>query len=415
MPETSSDDRYVIVGAGIVGLATARRLTQLIDPGRVTVIEKESGVAQHQTGHNSGVVHAGLYYKPGSLKARLCTRGRGMLREFCAEHEIEYLECGKLVVARNDEELPKLKEIHTRAEINGVPGLRWLNGAQMRAIEPGVAGVAGVHSPLTAVVDFREVAHSMLVDLRGVGAEVRLGETVKDLRRVGGVTRVVTDRDELPADHVVICAGLQADRVARRAGDQRGPQIVPFRGEYYRIPAPDSELVRGLIYPVPDPRFPFLGVHFTRRVDGTVDIGPNAVLALSREGYRWRDIDWHDLAEMAAWPGLWKVARRYWRTARVELHGSISKRGYISRAAEFVPDVRNVRVLRAGSGVRAQAVSAAGDLLDDFVITRTGSVVSVRNAPSPAATSSLAIAEEIVNTLLGDGAGTTPAGREARP
>jgi L-2-hydroxyglutarate oxidase LhgO len=397
----SADLRIGVVGAGIVGLAVARRLAQRRPDAQITVVDKEDDVAVHQTGRNSGVVHAGLYYPPGSLKAELCTRGRVLLQEFCAEHGLAYDECGKLVIARDDAEVPALREIERRATANGVPGVRRLDGAALREVEPEAVGAAALHSPRTAIVDFRAVARAMAEELRQKGHAVRLGFEVTGVRRqVGGGVVVCSDEEAFAVDRLVVCAGLQTDRVSRLAGDEEGPVIVPFRGEYYRLVPGRSHLVRGLIYPVPDPRFPFLGVHFTRRVGGGVDVGPNAVLALAREGYRWGDVRLGELWETLTWPGLRPVARRYWRTGLAEMRGSLSRRRFLAAAREFVPALGDDDVEKAPAGVRAQAVDRDGTLLDDFRIHRIGPVVTVRNAPSPAATSSLAIGEHVAEQVL---------------
>ena len=402
----SAPSRIGVVGAGIVGLAVARRLAQLRPDAQITVVDKETDVAAHQTGHNSGVVHAGLYYPPGSLKAQLCSRGRGLLQEFCREHGLAYDECGKLVVARRPDELPALQEIERRAAANGVPGLRWLTRDEMREVEPEVAGVAALHSPHTAIVDFPAIARAMAEELRQKGHEVRLGFEVTSVRRhVGGGVVVASADEALAVDRLVVCAGLQTDRVSRLAGDEEGPAIVPFRGEYYRLVPERNALVRGLIYPVPDPRYPFLGVHFTRRVDGGVDIGPNAVLALAREGYRWRDVRLGELLETLRWPGMRPLARQHWRMGAAEVRGSLSRRAFLAAAREFVPALRDDDVLRAPAGVRAQAVDRDGSLVDDFRIHAVGPVVAVRNAPSPAATSSLAIGEYVAERVLAEQTG----------
>jgi L-2-hydroxyglutarate oxidase LhgO len=394
--------RIGVIGAGIVGLAVARRIAQLQPDAQITVVDKEADVAVHQTGHNSGVVHAGIYYQPGSLKAQLCTRGRVLLQEFCAEHGLAYDECGKLVVALRPEELPALREIDRRATANQVPGLRWLSGSELREIEPEAVGEAAVHSPCTAIVDFRAVARSMADELRQNGHNVRLGFEVTGLRRlVGGPGVVVcSEEDAFVADRLVICAGLQSDQVSRLAGDEASPAIVPFRGEYYRLVPERSSLVRGLIYPVPDPRYPFLGVHFTRRIGGGVDIGPNAVLALAREGYRWQDVRVGEFWETVRWPGMRSLARKHWRMGVAEMRGSLSRKVFLAAAREFVPALRDEDVERAAAGVRAQAVDRDGALVDDFRIHHLGPVVTVRNAPSPAATSSLAIAEYVADQVL---------------
>jgi L-2-hydroxyglutarate oxidase LhgO len=398
--------RIGIVGAGIVGLAVARSITRQRPDAQVTVVDKETAVAVHQTGHNSGVVHAGLYYRPGSLKAELCGRGRALLREFCAEHGLTYDECGKAVVARRDDELPALAEIERRATANGVPGLRRLSPGELREVEPHAVGRAALHSPRTAVVDFGAVARGMAGELVQGGHEVRLGFEVTAVRRgPGGAVLVCSDDEAFAVDRLVVCAGLQTDRVSRLAGDERGPVIVPFRGEYYRLVPERAGLVRGLIYPVPDPRYPFLGVHFTRRVDGSVDIGPNAVLALAREGYRWTDVRLRDLLGTVGWPGTRALARRHWRTGVAEIRGSLSTRLFLAAAREFVPSLTEADVVRAPAGVRAQAVDRDGTLVDDFRINRIGPVLTVRNAPSPAATSALAIGEHVAARVLATDAG----------
>ncbi len=386
-----------MVGAGIIGLATAREIARRRPDATVTVVDKELAVGRHQTGHNSGVVHAGLYYAPGSLKARLCTRGRVLLQEFCAERDLPYEECGKVVVARDVSELPALRAIETRAIANGVPGLRWLTGSGLAEVEPHAAGVAALHSPHTAIVDFGRVAEAFAADL-----DVRLGFEVTRIDLVGPTVVVGSPAGEVVADRVVVCAGLQSDRVARLAGDGTGPAIVAFRGEYWRLVPDRTHLVRGLIYPVPDPAYPFLGVHFTRRVGGVVDLGPNAVLALAREGYRRRDFRPDDVVAVLKWPGFRRMAKQHWRAGMREVWGSVSKSAFVAEARRLVPDVQVQDVVRAPAGVRAQAVDADGSLVDDFRIGWAGGrgqVMTVRNAPSPGATSSLAIAEYIVDQL----------------
>jgi L-2-hydroxyglutarate oxidase LhgO len=370
----------------------------------VTVVDKEDAVARHQTSHNSGVVHAGLYYPPGSLKARLCTRGRHLLRDFCTEHGLAYEECGKVVVARTHAEVATLRDIEQRAIANGVPDLAWLSADQLCHIEPHAAGVAALHSPHTAIVDFAGVARAL-----AAGLDVQLGFEVTAIRPVGAdVVISGPGGRELAADRLVVCAGLQADRLARLAGDPAGPAIVAFRGEYWRLVPGRTHLVRGLIYPVPDPAYPFLGVHFTRRVGGAVDVGPNAVLATAREGYRRRDVNRADLAAALAWPGFRRLARRHWRAGLGELRGSLSKTAFIAEARRLVPDVTTADVVRAPAGVRAQAVDADGTLVDDFRLGRAGTrgqVMTVRNAPSPGATSALAIAEYLADELDDAGGG----------
>ncbi|HVS86054.1 MAG TPA: L-2-hydroxyglutarate oxidase [Gaiellaceae bacterium] len=384
--------RIGVVGAGLLGLAVARRLGELGQA--VTVIEKEDAVAQHQSGRNSGVVHAGIYYAPGSLKATLCRRGGELLRAYCEEKAIPLVECGKLVVVLDESELPRLDELERRARGNGVPGLRRLRAEELREVEPHAAGIAGLHSPTTAITDYRAIAEALAADVRAAGGEVLLGAEVTAIR--GG--RVETTRGGLEVDRLVICAGLQSDRVARLAGDERDPPIVPFRGEYFRLARAD--LVRGLLYPVPDPAYPFLGVHFTRRVGGGVDVGPNAVLAFAREGYRRRDVRARDLAETLASRGFRALARRHWRTGLHELRGSLSRRAFAAEARRYLPELRTDDLAPAPAGVRAQALDRDGSLVDDFRISTLGPVVAIRNAPSPGATSCLAIAEHVAEIVL---------------
>ncbi len=391
--------RVVVVGGGIIGLATGRLLAS--SGTEVIVLEKEGAVARHQTGHNSGVVHAGLYYAPGSLKARLCRRGLGLLRDFCAERKVPYEACGKVVVASERQELEGLERLAERAAANGVPGLRWLDGGQLADVEPHVRGIAALHSPQTAMVDFAAVARAMASELTADGGQIRTATAV---------TRVLPDRRRpavaladgglLDADRVVVCAGLQSDRLARASGEPAEPQIVPFRGEYWRLRPDRAELVRGLIYPVPDPALPFLGTHLTRKIDRSVWIGPNAVLSLAREGYRRREVNLRDLWETIAWPGTLRMMRRHWRAGVGELARSLRKRQFIAEAQRYVPELSASDVVRAPAGIRAQAVDRDGSLVDDFRLSVGAGVVWVRNAPSPAATSSLAIAEELAERIL---------------
>jgi L-2-hydroxyglutarate oxidase LhgO len=347
------------------------------------------------------VVHAGLYYQPGSLKATLCRRGVGLLTEFCAEHGITIDRCGKLVVACDADEAAKLDEIHARASANGVPDLVVLDGPGLRDLEPHAAGVRAVHSPSTAIVDYTAVARRLADDVVGGGGEIRLGAAVTALHESSSGVDVTADGERRRFDRVVLCAGLQSDRVARLAGGDPDPMIIPFRGEYHLLRPAARSLVRGLIYPVPDPRYPFLGVHFTKRVDGSVDIGPNAVLALAREGYRRRDVSWGDVRELAAWPGMRKLAVAHWRAGAREVLSSASRRWFVRQARRYVPELRARDVVPAHAGVRAQAVRRDGTLLDDFALSRHGAIVAVRNAPSPGATSSLAIAEHVCEFALG--------------
>jgi L-2-hydroxyglutarate oxidase LhgO len=394
--------RIGIVGAGILGLAVARRLAALCPDTELTVVDKERQPAMHQTGHNSGVMHAGVYYAPGSLKARLCRDGIDLMKSFCDEHKVAYDECGKVIVAREAGEVSRLDEIERRARANGVPGLRRLGPDELTEIEPHVRGVAGLHSPSTAIVDFRAVARALAAELERAGVGFRFGFEVSAIERRGGEVRLgAGSGNGLAFDRVVLCGGLQSDRLARLAGDGPDPVIVPFRGEYHRLLPARSDLVRGLIYPVPDPAFPFLGVHFTRRIDGTVDIGPNAVLALAREGYRRRDVSLPDARDILRSPGFRRLARRHWRVGLSEIRGSLSRSAFVAEAQTFVPELRPSDVVPAPAGVRAQAIDPDGALVDDFRITDADGIVVVRNAPSPGATSSLAIAEYIAPQVIG--------------
>jgi L-2-hydroxyglutarate oxidase len=390
---------YVVIGGGIVGLATAYQITQDRPHATVTVVEKELRVAAHQTGHNSGVIHAGVYYKPGSLKARLCRTGSASMVEFCQAHGIPVRVCGKLIVATDASELPRLDALFERATANGLPVTR-VTPEQAREYEPNVACVAGIHIASTGIVDFGQVCRVLADLVIKAGGEVRLGTRVTALRAGrDATTTVVTTGGDLRADRVVNCAGLHSDRVARMAGLRPEARIVPFRGEYYELRPDRRDLVNGLIYPVPDPRFPFLGVHLTRMIDGSVHAGPNAVLALSREGYSWGRVRPRDVVETATYPGLWRLARRHLRYGVTEVRRSLSPRLFAESLARLVPALRREDIVPAGSGVRAQAIARDGGLVDDFLIVRAPGQVHVLNAPSPAATSSLEIAKHIVATL----------------
>lgn len=396
--------RYAVVGGGILGAAVARRLLAVQADARVTLPEKEPALASHQTGRNSGVVHAGLYYTPGSLKARLCRRGIGLLQEYCGERGLAYDECGKVLVARNSIEESRLGDILARARANGVPDVRTVDRDELRALEPHVEGISGLHSPHTAIVDYGAVTRALADDVAAAGGTVTTSFEVTGLARRGGETLVSGRRQGSETaeafDAVIVCAGLHADRVAKLAGDDDDPKIVPFRGEYYLLRPERRDLVKGLVYPVPDPRYPFLGVHLTPRVDGEVMVGPNAVLALAREGYGWTTVSPRDLADALGWRGFRAFAKKHWRTGATEMLGSLSKRKFVAEARKYVPELTIDDVVPGPSGIRAQALGRDGSLVDDFRITRHGSVLSVRNAPSPAATSSLAIAEHIVALAL---------------
>lgn len=392
--------RYVIVGGGILGLATARQLVTSEPEAQVVVLEREAALAQHQTSHNSGVVHAGIYYAPGSLKARLCRRGLELLRDFCAARGLPYQACGKVVVAVDEGELEPLRRLEERATANGLPGLRWLDQGELVTVEPYVTGVAGLHSPETAIADFAAVARAFAGDVTAAGGEIRTGVAVARVVRDGQRASVeLVDGSRIEGDRVIVCAGLQADRLAIASGEPAEPRIVPFRGEYWQLRAERSHLVHGLIYPVPDPALPFLGVHLTRKIDGTVLLGPNAILSTARHAYERRRFVARDTYEALTWPGTLRMLRRHWRAGAGEIARSVSKRQFIRQVARYVPAVAAQDVLPAPAGVRAQAIDRDGSLVDDFRLGVSGNVVWVRNAPSPAATSSMAIAEELLARL----------------
>ena len=401
-----------VAGGGLVGLATAMALAGR-GGLRVTVLEAEDRLASHQSGHNSGVIHSGLYYKPGSLKAVLCVDGARALYRLCAEEGIAHERCGKLVVATSPEELPQLDELERRGRANGLTGVRRLTGDEIREVEPQAAGIAGLHIQKTGIVDYLGVARVYARRIEAGGGRVLTGARVEAVRRDGSGLVAETRRGAVACSLLVNCAGLQSDRLARLCGAEPDVRIVPFRGEYYELAAERRGMVRGVIYPVPDPRFPFLGVHLTRHVDGTVEAGPNAVLALKREGYRWRDVSLRDLAATAAWPGFWHLAKRDWRVGGYEVQRSMLKGTFVRDLQRLVPAIQPADLHRAGSGVRAQAVDRRGGLVDDFRIVRAERSIHVLNAPSPAATASLPIGERIAGMaveLLGEvvGAVTCP-------
>lgn len=388
-----------VVGGGIVGLAAADALLRRYPGLRLLLLEKEADVARHQTGRNSGVVHAGLYYRPGTLRARLCVAGMSRLRDFCAEHGVAYRQTGKVVVATREEELGRLDALLERGRANGVPGLRLLDARELREIEPHVAGLRAIHSPRTAIVDFPAASRALLARVRGAGGAVRFGARLRAVAEEPGGLRLATDAGTFRASRLLACAGLHADRVARLAGVEPGVRIVPFRGEYLLLRPDRRHLVRGLIYPVPDPALPFLGVHLTRTVHGEVEAGPNAVLAFAREGYGWAAVDARDLADALSYAGFWRLARRHARVGVAETIRSLSLPLFVRSLRRLLPALRPGDVRRGGSGVRAQALDRQGRLLDDFVVAETERTLHVLNAPSPAATAALAIGAHLAERL----------------
>lgn len=396
------DADLVVVGAGIVGLATARAAVRAAPGLRVLVLDKESRLAAHQTGHNSGVVHSGVYYRPGSLKADLVATGRAELHAYCRERGLELEECGKVIVATHEAEIDTLTDLARRATANGI-GARLIDAGELREREPHASGLAALHVPSAAIVDFTLVASSFARDVVEAGGEIRLGCPVAAVHRSGtgddGAVVVETEDATIRARRAVNCAGLHSDVLARASGADPDTRIIAFRGEYHELVPERRHLVRDLIYPVPDPRFPFLGVHLTRMVGGSVHAGPNAVLALAREGYRWRHVDPGELGSLAGSPALWNLARAHWRTGLGEVRRSVSRQAMVHALQRLVPELEPADLVRSGAGVRAQAVAPDGRLLDDFVIERDGPVVHVLNAPSPAATASTAIGRHIVGLL----------------
>ena len=392
--------RLVVVGGGILGLAAARLAAVEGAADEVVVLEKEAATARHQTGRNSGVVHAGLYYEPGSLKARLCRRGVGLLRDYCAANGVAWEQCGKVLVASGARDAARLEGIAERATANGVPGIEILDQAGLAEVEPHARGVAALYSPTTAITDYAAVARSVAREVEARGGQVRTGTAAVRVEGSGGAPVVVLAGGErLATDRVLVCAGLQSDLLARASGRSGDPAIVPFRGEYWALRPGKAGLVRGLIYPAPDPALPFLGVHLTRCVDGRVLVGPNAVLAGAREGYRRRDIDAADLRRALAWPGLWRLVGRHPVAVGAELGRSASRRLFARGARRLVPELEASDLEPAGAGVRAQALDRDGSLVEDFRIESGSGVVWVRNAPSPAATASMAIAEELLERV----------------
>ena len=395
----SLDVDLVIVGGGIVGLATAYSVLSQSPNKKVIVLEKESTLGAHQTGHNSGVIHSGLYYKPGSQKAKNCLDGYNSILRFCSEFDIPHEVCGKIVVATSAQETEQLEALRQRGEQNGLTGIRRLSSGEIREIEPHCAGIAGLFVKQTGIVDYSAMTNRLAERITSLGGQVLTNQKVTEISNSTNSTIVSTSSLEFSAKSVVTCGGLFSDRLAMLTEPKLDLRIVPFRGEYFELKKSATHLVRNLIYPVPDPNFPFLGVHFTRRIDGSIECGPNAVLAFAREGYRKTDISIRDFTQTLAWPGFQKVARKYWRTGLGEYHRSFSKSAFVKALQKLVPDITTADLQPAGAGVRAQACSRDGGLLDDFEIRQFGRVIHVCNAPSPAATASLSIGQAIASRV----------------
>jgi L-2-hydroxyglutarate oxidase LhgO len=390
---------FIIVGGGIVGLATGLRILEARPGTRLLLLEKEDSLGRHQTGHNSGVLHAGLYYKPGSLKAKLAVEGLREMVSFCQTHKVLHEQCGKIVVATEPDELPRLEKLMERGVANGLKGLRRLSPEEIKEIEPHAAGLAAIHVPEEGIVDYAGVVDAMAKEIKNLGGEIITGERVERLKGGGGIWRVETSNQTYETNQVVACAGLHSDRIVSRSGMKASAKIMPFRGEYYMIRKERQSLVRNLIYPVPDPQFPFLGVHFTRMVKGGVEAGPNAVLAMAREGYTWGDINIRDLAESLSFLGLWKFMLKYPSLCSYEIWRSISRKEFCRSLQKLVPEICEQDLETGSAGVRAQAMSSGGSLVEDFSFVEGPGILHVVNAPSPAATASLAIGAEIARRL----------------
>jgi L-2-hydroxyglutarate oxidase LhgO len=400
------ESRYnvIIVGGGIVGLAVGLEITQRFPRLRLLSLEKEHRVGRHQSGHNSGVIHSGVYYKPGSLKAKLCVTGAAAMVEFCREHGIPHQVCGKVIVATHEEEFPRLEELRRRGEANGLTGLQSIGPEELREIEPNASGLRALVVPATGITDYAAVCDKYAEIITARGETILTSTEVTGIKRHGDEITVETSRGAFSGKSLINCAGLFSDRISRMAGDDPQVMIVPFRGEYYDLIPERSSLVRSLIYPVPDPRFPFLGVHFTRRISGSVDAGPNAVLAFRREGYKRTDFNLRDLGSSLIFPGFWRMAAKNWRSGLDEFHRSFSKPAFVRALQRLVPEVRDEDLVPGGSGVRAQALTRDGSLVDDFQFVPSGRMLHVLNVPSPAATASLLIGRTIVSTAA-DGLG----------
>lgn len=390
----------IVIGAGIVGLATALKIKEKQPGLRLLVIDKEEKIATHQTGNNSGVIHSGLYYKPGSLKATNCISGYHMLLEFCDKHEINYELCGKIVVATSQQEVETMHMLHQRGVENGLAGLKILSESELKEYEPHVAGVAGIHVPQTGIIDYKAVASKYADIIRNMDGAIHLGEKVTGIQPGTSGSVVTTSKDSYETRLVVNCSGLYSDKVAKFTHQTLDVKIIPFRGEYYELAGEKEYLVKNLIYPVPDPNFPFLGVHFTRMINGGIEAGPNAVLAFGRESYTKSQVNLPELVESLTWPGFQKVAMKYWRTGMGEMYRSFSKAAFTRALQKLMPDLETTDLKPGGAGIRAQACDRNGKLIDDFLILENKYAVNVCNAPSPAATSSLAIGNTVSEKVL---------------
>lgn len=390
----------IVIGGGIVGLASALKIKEKNPKYKVALIEKERTIAQHQTGHNSGVIHSGLYYKPGSYKAKNCVDGYNMMLDFCNSEEIPYELCGKVVVATNESQLGALKTLHERGIANGLDGIKTLNSEELKEHEPHVAGVSGLYVPQTGIIDYKVVAEKYAEKFKHFGGEIHSSNELVKFQEEKGFIHVHTENQRLTTRVVVNCSGLYTDKIAKLSGAKIDYKIVPFRGEYYKIKPEKEHLVKNLIYPVPDPNFPFLGVHFTRLIDGGIEAGPNAVLAFAREGYKKSNINMKELMGTLLYPGFMRVAAKYWKTGMGEMYRSYSKGAFTKALQELIPEIEKKDLIKGGAGVRAQACDRKGGLIDDFLIVEHNKFINVGNAPSPAATSSLAIGEQVAKMAI---------------
>lgn len=390
----------IVAGAGIVGLASALKILEAKPGTKLLVLEKEPGTARHQTGHNSGVIHSGIYYKPGSLKATNCIHGYKMLLEFCDENSVPYEICGKVISATGTEELPRLESIYQRGLDNGLNKIRMIDKDELKEFEPHAQGIKAIHVPYTGIIDYKVVSAAYAKKIQQLGGEIKFNEKVTRLRSKGSRCETVTHNSSFSSKVFINCCGLQSDEVAGFSEKKIDTRIIPFRGEYYKLRPEKSYLVKNLIYPVPDPAFPFLGVHFTRMIDGEVEAGPNAVLSFRKEGYNKTSFGFYDTFKTFTWPGFYKIASKFYKTGFGEFHRSFSKKAFVKALQKLMPEIREEDLSPGGAGVRAQAISSSGGLIDDFLIHDNGSIVNVLNAPSPAATSSLAIGETIANKII---------------
>jgi len=390
----------LVIGAGILGLSTAYQLLKKNSSLSICILEKESGVAVHQTGHNSGVIHSGIYYKPGSLKALNCVRGYKMLLEFCNENDIKYDICGKIIIATEEKELDTLQTIYERGIENGLTGTKIITNEEIREIEPNATGIRGIAVPQTGIVDYKNVSEIIGKKIREKNCKINFNEEVEDIIQSGNEVEVITKKNKYKSSVVIVCAGLYSDRLASMTNADTGFRIIPFRGEYYKLKDDSRKLIKNLIYPVPDPLFPFLGVHFTKRIDGVVEAGPNAVLALKKEGYKRSDLNIREAFQSLTYGGFHKIAAKYWRVGIYEIYRSLSKREFVRSLQRLVPKITVDDLESGGSGVRAQACTKDGKLIDDFLFIENERVVNICNAPSPAATSAFSIGETISEKIF---------------